>query len=144
MKHPPPDPHSPGNKFAVLFLSLLLPMLCLPGCINFDGGATPDTITPDKVRPLSLIFIEETLKRTPENSKVVTDLNYLRSLQKLGHQYAILDVSDTGAALYADQLKKGPPVTVIMQPDGKLLGWGRTPADTNAMNTRLRRYGGLK
>ena len=122
-------------------------LLCLlfSGCIDFDGRTVDPVVpTPNTVQPLWIVFVEDMLGRTPENSKVTANVPYLKSLEAAGHRYAVLDKTDPGVEKYADQLKKGPPVCVVMNPDGKLRGWGRTPTDTEAMNKILKRYGGAK
>lgn len=133
------------RKFCHRKLCAAAVLLCLliSGCINF-GGTDPVVPTPNTVQPLWIVFVEDLLARTPENSKVTGNVPYLKSLEAAGHRYAVIDKTDPGVEKYAEQLKKGPPVCVVMNPDGKLRGWGRTPADTDGMNRILKRYGGAK
>ena len=114
-----------------------------------DPEPQPDP-QPNPRGPLSLIWIEETTDRTPEQAKAITDQSIRDALKKAGWTLRIADVDvmnengqppDDLAAFIAAARRDGVPRLFAIDDKGAEVFNGKAPANRDEFLAILRRLG---
>jgi hypothetical protein len=103
-------------------------------------GPEPDPTPPLADKVWAVVVIDNDNK-TPEQAKVVGDLEFWKGLEPQGHRWRILSknnalVTSKGYSKYVTSV--GLPLLVLQAPDGKVLKAVKLPASTEAVSSLIK------